>query len=750
MSTVNDSKRLSMETAYDLMEFERATGKLVSLRSKIMPDNELLCVEGDDPAFVIQYLDSERQFRQISSLQAKRVELHYKQDQNDDSTILTFEFHNLDDLDLSATIVVKSSIHDRFSYWTLSLNNEADLIITDVQFPFIVLPYNLGGTPETEYLVRPYSMGQLYKSPKPNEFEQDTPHAWQFHPENGDCNHYPGLTFAQFLAYYNDQVGVYISCLDSSGKIKLIKPVNHKNGLRLGIAHVGDWQKGVTDLGYNLAIGSFKGDWYDATDLYREWSLDQNWANPLYKRDDVPEWLLESPPHIILRIQGELDDGPTEPNEEFLPYPKCVPLLERLSNRINAPLVPVIMSWERPGPWIYPDCFPPAGGEESLSEFSELARERDWHIGTFCNGTRWVTGHRWSGYKGDEYFKEKNGQISVCRTHTQAIWNEGWDDGWRPSYACCLGTDMTKDIAEDFVRKIVGMGLDWIQFLDQNVGCATFPCYSVDHGHPSVPGKWMTEEMHNLMDRFYKIAESEYERTQGKRQIIFSVECPINEYFIPRFQICDVRVIPTGHYPTMRPATIPLYHYLYHELILIQGGFGYGPEPYHLPIRNAYNLVVGEIPGAVMKGDGVLLNVDTGNWAPWEPQVGSNDDAVQVLKSATALRRAKNEFLVYGRMLKPSDVQNINMISWQNEGKEHNIPSVFHTTWQAPDERTGIVIGNWTTETQEVIVNDSRFRNKALLTMSSDEVKSDELSAQDGSFKIVIPKLSFVLLESII
>jgi hypothetical protein len=198
----------------------------------------------------------------------------------------------------------------------------------------------------------------------------------------------------------------------------------------------------------------------------------------------------------------------------------------------------------------------------------------------------------------------------------------------------------------------------------------------------------------------------------------------------------------------MRPATIPLYHYLYHELILIQGGFGYGPEPYHLPIRNAYNLVVGEIPGAVMKGDGVLLNFDTGNWAPWKPQVGNNDDALQVLKSASALRRAKNEFLVYGRMLRPSNVQNIKTIHWNYEGKENNIPAVFHTTWQAPDGKTGIVLGNWTTEDQEVIVNDPRFGNKVLLTISSDGVKSDKSSIEDGKFKVVLPKLSFVLLES--
>jgi hypothetical protein len=128
--------------------------------------------------------------------------------------------------------------------------------------------------------------------------------------------------------------------------------------------------------------------------MYRDWSLQQKWAaTPLSKRTDVPEWLLDSPPHIILRIQGELDIGPTAPNQAFLPYRKALPLLDELSERIDSPIVPVIMSWERAGPWVYPDCFPPVGGEESLREFTEMARERGWRIGTFANGTRWVVGH---------------------------------------------------------------------------------------------------------------------------------------------------------------------------------------------------------------------------------------------------------------------------------------------------------------------------------------------------------------------
>ena len=61
-------------------------------------------------------------------------------------------------------------------------------------------------------------------------------------------------------------------------------------------------------------------------------------------------------------MQGELDVGPAQPNTQFLPYTKTIPLLEAVASRVESPVVPVIMAWERPGPWVYPDCFPPVGG----------------------------------------------------------------------------------------------------------------------------------------------------------------------------------------------------------------------------------------------------------------------------------------------------------------------------------------------------------------------------------------------------
>jgi len=150
-----------------------------------------------------------------------------------------------------------------------------------------------------------------------------------------------------------------------------------------------------------------------------------------------------------------------------------------------------------------------------------------------------------------------------------------------------------------------------------------------------------------------------------------------------------------------------------------------------------------------MKGDGRLLNKDTGNWAPWEPQVGNNEDALQILKAATALRRSKGkDFLVYGRMLRPADVQNIKIIRWQEGNHEHQIPAVFHAAWKAPDGRKGIVLANWTTETQEVCVVDARLGDRVLASVSADILESEVLSSANGNFIIPLPKLSFILLES--
>lgn len=739
------SGAIRLANADHALRFDAKSGRLLSLRSRLAPEQEFVEAGADDPAFVLQYLDGGRRFRQITSAEARTIEVDRSA-----ADRVAFTFRDLAGLDLAVTTSIRSSPDGKASLWSLSLRNHAGLFLTDVQFPFVVVSYRLGGKPGAEALLRPFRQGELLLGPRPQDLEPDSPHAWQLLPENGGKSHYPGMTFAQFLAYYNDRAGILISCRDAAGAIKLIKPVHHGAGIRLGVSHIGDWPtSGERALEYEVALQSFRGDWYDAAALYRAWALEQPWARaPLARRTDVPAWLLESPPHIMVRMAGELDSGPAEPNREFLPYPKLLGLLGRTADAVGAAVVPVLMAWERPGPWIYPDSFPPVGGEASLAEFTELARIKGWHVGSFASGTRWITAHHWTGYDGEDYFDSKGGERSISRTHRLELWREPGDQLWRPSYLGCMAVGLTRELALGFVRKLVGCGLDWIQFLDQNVNGGTYPCFSPDHGHPAAPGKWMSASMRELLDGFRRLGDDVKAASGGRRELVFSVELPPNEFLLPYFQICDARVVPPGHAGAWR-GYIPLYHFLYHEFVLMEGGFGQGPEPFHLPIRNAYNLVVGEIPGGVLTGDGTLLNRDTTNWAPWKPAVGSNADSLEVIRTATALRRGKGrDFLVFGRMLRPSATSKVAVIRWQRGGADHRIPAVFHAAWQSPSGRFGAVFANWTNAPQSFAVTDQRLGSTAVLTLSGKQVESRNVAPQAGRLEVTLPALSCALIEA--
>ena len=744
-----DTNPIILETADAQLEFDAHSGRLIGFRPQASPEQQFIAPADDHPVFVVQYLDADRRYQQIDSFDAS--EFTIEREESGGGVTLTMRFLRCAGLDLDITATVRVSSKEHMSRWSVALRNGAGLEVVDVQFPFVVVAYAPGGASDDEAILIPEHVGQLIRDPKPQTIGPDHVEAWRMGPADAVSDRsgygsatiqYPGETFAQFLAYFNETAGLYLACEDTEGNIKLFRALHRDPGIRLGVAHVGDWPRsGERQLEYDVVLRSFTGDWHAAAELYRSWSLQQKWATPLHQRRDVPDWLLDSPPHITLRLQGVLDEGPVFPVEEFLPYEKCIPLLEKVADRVEAPLVAVIMSWERAAPWVYPDCFPPVGGDESVTRFAAMARERGWHVGSFCNGTRWVMGHFWNRYDGRAYYEAHDGQTSVCRTPAGGPWPEMWDVDWRPSYLGCMGTALTCDLAIDFVQRLIGWGLESIQFFDQNICAATFPCFAHDHEHPPMPGKWMNQKMQDLVQRFH--AEARNADQSGALQ---SVESPCNEYCLPLFQQCDVRVSPQG---TGHPHFVPLYHYLFHECIVMHGMMGWGPEPYHLPIRNALNAVLGEIPGGAMIGDGTLLNKNTSNWAPWEPRVGSDDDALEMIRTITALRRGPAKpFLVFGRMLSPSQIDGIETINWHYENHNREMPAVFHAAWQDPEGQFGVALANWTTDERQLSVIDSRLGAKATCHVSGRTMQSEMSRAQDNRIDITLPPLSCALVAA--
>jgi hypothetical protein len=175
---------------------------------------------------------------------------------------------------------------------------------------------------------------------------------------------------------------------------------------------------------------------------------------------------------------------------------------------------------------------------------------------------------------------------------------------------------------------------------------------------------------------------------------------------------------------------------------------GWGPEPYHMQIKNAANCVWGGIPGGVLTGDGPFLNKDTPHFAPWEPKVGSDEDAFEMIRTVAALRRGPGkDSLVFGRMLRPAAVNGIPTVEWRYEGRQHRVPSVFHAAWQAPDGRFGIVLANWTRQEQKITLSDSRLSVPPKACVSGRELVCTPLAQDSGVTSVVLPPLACAIVK---
>ena len=724
--------RLVVETAADRLTFDGASGRLISVRHGASPRTELIAARAGDPVVEVGFLDEARVFRSVDDRTADAVRVRLERADRG-AWRLTTSVKGLGGLALDATVTVRGGPADRSARWSVAVDDRTPgrLRLTHVAFPWLALPVR-----RRMGIVRPFGAGQLLRGDLLDALEPDTPEAFQLRPESFDCLHYPGYTFAQFLASCGASAGLMVMALDASGRPKVIKPLATADGrIRLGFAHLGD----PADLDHDVAIGGFVGDWEDAAGLYRDWAMTQPWASrPLAARRDIPAWLLDSPMPVVIRAAGVVDDsGPATPNEAFVPYARSLPALDALAEATGGPLMPILMAWEREGPWVYPEALPPVGGSASFAAFTVAARDRGWHVGTFCDGTRWVVGHAFAGYDGHTHFEAAGGPATTSRTHTDELWQENWDASWRPSYPGCLAVPRTREIALDYVASLAGdLGLDMIQFFDQNLGGCTFPCYADDHPHPSVPGPWMTAAMSAFMADVTTTAA----RAAGPgRTTAISVESAPAEVHLGSIALCDIRAVVDGHDAAdpLWDGAIPLFHFLYHELLPIQGGFGWAPEPHHVALRNAWNIVIGALPGGVLTPSGHLLDRDTVNWAPWDEPVEDPAAGLAVLRSGLALRRGPGrEHLVFGRMERTASVDGIETERWTHDGRDHAIPTVVHRAWMAPDGTIGLVAANWTATARAVVVDDPRFVRGGRWTVSAETIRASVVAPGPAALRL--------------
>lgn len=208
-------------------------------------------------------------------------------------------------LDVEVSVTVQAG--DPLSRWRIHVTNRSTTYgLWDVVFPFWQFA-PIGGRSETNALVLPRSRGSVAKDP----FNTSPARTFGFGANSGCW--WPGTYNMQFHALYDNLLGrgAYFSTYDDTGARKqfFLDVFPEKKMLAYRISHTpnhrGDAAKDYHTT-FDTCLGPFRGDWYDAAQIYRAWAT-KVWGKngPLITRKDIPKWFKECPMLFRFSLSGD-------------------------------------------------------------------------------------------------------------------------------------------------------------------------------------------------------------------------------------------------------------------------------------------------------------------------------------------------------------------------------------------------------------------------------------------------------------
>ena len=195
---------------------------------------------------------------------------------------------------LDAEVMVTLRAGDPLSRWRIAVRNRsARYGIERVRLPILSLAPI--GEARKNVFIYPKWRGGYIEDP----FNAPVGFGEGYHKEGA---FYPYYVNMQFWALYNQETnrGVYLGTQDPSPHMTHILLENTPADIAWSVGHFPPNMSFANEdfvLPYDCVVGPFRGDWYDACQIYRKWALKQSWCQkgPLSTRSDIPKWYKESP-----------------------------------------------------------------------------------------------------------------------------------------------------------------------------------------------------------------------------------------------------------------------------------------------------------------------------------------------------------------------------------------------------------------------------------------------------------------------
>jgi len=685
----------------------------------------------------------------VNSDQAAKCEISQAENK------ITIAYSQFEGVDISAVVSVGVAEDSPFMNWNIEVDNNTEYLMDYIDFPNVVVPNDLVATGGDSRLFWPAQEGVVIEDMKVRE-EGIRKYRPIEHPNLlGWIGLYPSSAQMQFMAYYSAESGLYMATHDDRFHVKGIEYCRAgENGIKMEYhLYTAGAGKGTCKLPYDMVIGTFEGDWYDAAEIYREWVESSEIPRPVKIADnkDLPDWYFESPVVVTYPVRGEhdMDDGTMPPNALY-PYTNALPILDNLSDAFDSKVMSLLMHWEGSAPWAPPYAWPPYGGTEDFDKFVKGLHEKGNYIGLYASGIGYtIRSNTDTTFNMREEFEElglemimkkaPDGDFSprnVCATPIPG-------KGQRFGYDMCPTNQFVTDVVVDQVEQMVEKGsVDYIQYFDQNLGGSCYGCYDTGHGHGYGPGEWQSRAMSELYEALMPVLKS------GKRKPLLGCEAAAAEPFIPYLLFNDNRATINFGFGT----PVPAYQYVNHEYL--NGFMGnqnsfeqmvdMEKSPLNMMQRLALAFVSGDMFTVILRGNGDMIESWNSNW---DAKIPNQEYMKTLINNLNEWRKTGGlDYLVTGRMEKPLEFEGATIIPMLTKpsGLSINFPSVLTSNWQSQNGRNAQFFVNYLPDEKEITMDVSALKD---VTIHHHASNAKEESTEGGNLTIKLPGLSAVMVS---
>ena len=518
------------------------------------------------------------------------------------------------------------------------------------------------------------------------------------HPEYYIDN-YPGRCQMQFMAHWNDDgFGVYFAAHDAGCAPKQISYSGASDSiLRLGLETFCGGAEDSYECPFPYVLAGFQGDWIEPCEIYRNWVEK---ALDLKKHTHFPSWAETSPITLIYPVCG---DGTikAEPNQYF-PYMNGLPYVEKMAEALQSRIMALLMRWDKNGPWLPPEIWPPLGGEKAMLDFKEALHSQGHLLGLYGSGTAYTLKSYTNSYDATEEFREKHLEKAMCANPDGSLCvNEM--GGIRTGHYMCTETDYCRTVIRNQIQAMAKAGIDFLQYFDQNLGCCNYLCYSTEHGHPSIPGQWSTGSMLSLLKEL-----NEAIRTTGS-DMLLGTEGAAAECFVRELPFNDLRSsMYFAEYP------VPAYNYVFHQYTTNFMGnqvhftqcIDHEKSPHDLLFRMAFCFMKGDMLSIPMRENGL---VDWGNDGDWLIQPPEQESILLLCRNLNATRRLHPDIFLYGRMVRPRFTVQCGTYDIYHKARCMTFDSILTSAWTTPSGNYAQVLVNYLPWQQNITVNGDKM-----------------------------------------